>query len=186
MKPPVTDAPQIDDPLAGRPAPRVGMCDEFNLRVTTSQVLFPGTYCGGLNIDGGSAELRPGTYIIKDGPLRVDRGGSLVGAGRLFFSDSKNATMTRTLGAKVLVRGHVIRSDDARRLVGTVYLPDDKLVIDGNSPVADKSEYTVIIAKAFQLNNGPNLVLQTDYGASDIPVPDGVGPMKESSVRLLH
>ena len=218
MKPPVTDAPQIDDPLAGRPAPRAGMCDEFDLRVTNNQVLYPGTYCGGLNIDGGTAELRPGIYIIKDGPLKVDRGGSLMGenvgfyltgdtsklyfntqstvdltapktgimAGLLFFSNPKNATMTRTFGAKVLVRGHVIRSDDARRLVGTVYLPDDKLVIDGNSPVADKSEYTVIIAKAFQLNNGPNLVLQTDYAASDIPVPDGVGPMNESSVRLLH
>lgn len=107
-------------------------------------------------------------------------------SGLLFFSNSENATMTKAASAKVLIQGHVIRSDNARRLVGTVYLPDDKLVIDGNSPVADKSEYTVIIAKAFQLNNGPNLVLQTDYDASDIPVPDGVGPMKESSVRLLQ
>jgi len=59
-------------------------------------------------------------------------------------------------------------------------LPDDKLVIDGETPVADLSEYTVIVAKAFELNNGPNLVLQTDYASSDIPVPDGAGSAASS------
>jgi Putative Flp pilus-assembly TadE/G-like len=238
MKQPVTDAPQIGDPLAGRPMPRVGMCDENDFVVTdtvagnrkakkrrmrnapaaVTKILDPGTYCGGLVINGGSVELRPGIYIIKDGPLEVSNGGSMVGenvgffltgdetklnfearstvdltapksgalTGMLFYANPANPPEKPSKMGKKLKKGHVIESDNARRLVGTIYLPDDKLVVDGNSPVADRSEYTVIIAKSFELDNGPNLVIQTNYDASDIPVPDGVGPKQDTSVRLLH
>lgn len=81
---------------------------------------------------------------------------------------------------------HYIRSDNARRLVGTIYLPNGKLLIDGRRPIADRSEYTVIIADTFELQDGPNLVLRTDYHLSDIPVPEGVGPMEEKQARLVN
>ena len=80
---------------------------------------------------------------------------------------------------------HYIRSDNARRLVGTIYLPSGKLTIDGRDTIADRSEYTVIIADTFELQDGPNLVLRTDYHLSDIPVPKGVGPVKEPAPRLV-
>lgn len=80
---------------------------------------------------------------------------------------------------------HYIRSDNARRLVGTIYLPNGKLLIDGRKPIADRSEYTVIIADTFELQDGPNLVLRTDYHLSDIPVPTGVGPVAEKEPRLI-
>jgi Flp pilus assembly protein TadG len=53
----------------------------------------------------------------------------------------------------------------------------------GNGPsgpsvmFADKSAYTIIIARRLELYGGPNLVLNTDYAATDIPVPAGVGPI---------
>ena len=81
---------------------------------------------------------------------------------------------------------HYIRSDNARRLVGTIYLPSGKLLIDGRNPIADRSEYTVIIADTFELQDGPNLVLRTDYHLTDIPVPEGVGPVTEKSARLVE
>ncbi|MEH6409345.1 MAG: TadE/TadG family type IV pilus assembly protein [Hyphomonas sp.] len=81
---------------------------------------------------------------------------------------------------------HVIRSDNARRLVGTIYLPNGKLLIDGSHPIADRSEYTVIIADTFELRSGPNLVLKTDYALSDVPVPEGVGPTKDVSSVLVR
>lgn len=80
---------------------------------------------------------------------------------------------------------HTIRSDNARRMVGTIYLPNGKLLIDGRNPIADRSEYTVIIADTFELQDGPNLVLRTDYHLTDIPVPDGVGPVAEKQARLV-
>lgn len=81
---------------------------------------------------------------------------------------------------------HTIRSDNARRMVGTIYLPNGKLLIDGRNPIADRSEYTVIIADTFELQDGPNLVLRTDYHLTDIPVPDGVGPVTEKQARLVE
>ena len=37
--------------------------------------------------------------------------------------------------------------------------------------LAQDSAYTVIIARQLKLYSGPNLVLNTDYGDTDIPVP---------------
>lgn len=135
----------------------------------------------GFYLTGANAKIDFGTEssISLSGPLD----GML--AGLLFFADANNPLASQPNPGTGIRGGHVIRSDDARRLVGTIYLPDDKLVIDGETPVADMSEYTVIIAKAFELNNGPNLVIQTDYDGSDVPVPTGVGPMSETSVRIL-
>lgn len=228
----VTDSPSIGDPLAGRPEPEIGPCDHTDLVVTGIQPLLPGTYCGGLTVDGGTALLGAGEYILANGPLTVMNGGVLDGdyvgffltgtnaklkieadssvslsapktglmTGLLFFADPDNPMANddddddgneeddddEGSGTAKIKGGHVIRSDDARRLVGTIYLPDDKLIVDGEQVVADKSEYTVIVARAFQLNNGPNLVIQTDYHLSDIPVPDGVGPMKNYETRLTN
>ena len=81
---------------------------------------------------------------------------------------------------------HTIRSDNARRMVGTIYLLNGKLLIDGRNPIADRSEYTVIIADTFELQDGPNLVLRTDYHLTDIPVPEGVGPVTEKQARLVE
>jgi len=207
---PVTDAPQIDDPLAGRQAPGSMGCD-FDDYVIDADLgdteIEPGVYCGGLTIDSAKVTAEPGEYVIKNGRLSVLNEGGLYGegvgfyftgtdakidfaaqsnivlsaplsgvmTGLLFFSNANNPLAKKVGKGAGLKDGHVIRSDNARRLVGTIYLPDDKLVVDGDTPVADQSEYTVIVAKAFELNNGPNLVLQADYASSNVPVPEGLG-----------
>ncbi|MEO9969192.1 MAG: Tad domain-containing protein [Hyphomonadaceae bacterium] len=220
---PVTDAPQIDDPLAGRQAPNSMGCDFHDYVIdadTGDSDIVPGVYCGGLTIDSAMVAAESGEYVMKNGRLSVLNQGGLYGdgvgfyftgtnakldfaaesniglsaprtgvmTGLLFFSDINNPLAKEVgLGAG-LMDGHVIRSDNARRLVGTIYLPDDKLVVDGDTPVADLSEYTVIVAKSFELNNGPNLILQTDYASSNVPVPDGVGAeaVGETYVRIVN
>ncbi len=87
-----------------------------------------------------------------------------------------------TLG-EVVRKNHRITSDNAGTLVGTIYIPFSDLTIDGDKPVADESEYTVIVANSFKLKNGPNLVIKTDYHLSDIPVPQGVG-VQDVTIRL--
>lgn len=49
------------------------------------------------------------------------------------------------------------------------------MIIDSASSVADQSAYTVIVARQVDLFDGPNLVLNSDYGSTDIPLPAGVG-----------
>jgi len=105
----------------------------------------------------------------------------------LLQMQANTATSTATrIADGMMPADHVIRSDNARRLVGTIYLPNGKLLIDGSHPIADRSEYTVIIADTFELRSGPNLVLKTDYALSDVPVPEGVGPTKDVSSVLVR
>jgi hypothetical protein len=73
-------------------------------------------------------------------------------------------------------REHLILSDDARTLLGTIYMPKGRLIVDATKPVSDRSAYTVMVVQQLDLYDGPNLYLNSDYGASDIPVPKGVGP----------
>ena len=106
----------------------------------------------------------------KDGPL----------AGILIYDDPTGApapykSLKHDKVGKAL-REHVILSDDARVLLGTIYMPKGRLIIDATKPVADRSAYTVMVVQQLDLYEGPNLYLNSDYSASDIPVPKGVGP----------
>jgi hypothetical protein len=73
-------------------------------------------------------------------------------------------------------RQHQILSDNARNLLGTIYMPQGEIIIDATQPIADKSAYTVLIVNQLHLYSGPNLILNTDYSATTVPVPMGVGP----------
>ena len=194
---PTTDCPSIPDPLADRPAPPTGSCTAMGLVIETDTTLDPGTYCDGLSISGNSnVTLNPGVYVIKDGPLIVSGTASLTGqyvgfyltgggslfnfmaqtsidlvaprdgplAGLLFMEDSSAPGM----------RMHQIRSNNARQLLGTIYLPKSILQVDANAPVADQSAYTAIVVMRLWLKEGPTLVLNSDYSATDVPVPSAI------------
>ena len=83
------------------------------------------------------------------------------------------------------MREYQISSNNAANLLGTFYLPNGRLIIDASKPVAAMSAYTVIVARQINVNSGPNLVLNSNYGSTDIPVPDGVGP-KTGNVSLTQ
>lgn len=201
---PLTDCPQTPDPLAGREPPETGVClaANANLKFTKGvHLLKPGTYCGGVAI-GGKADvtLAPGEYVFKDGPLTVSGSATLRGeyvglyftgegavaefgisttidigapksgpmSGLLIYQDRDNATDDMFL----------IKSSNARNLLGTIYIPRGGLFIDAAGKVADQSAYTTIVARTMKLSNGPDLMLNTDYDGSDVPVPLGLGPIK--------
>lgn len=195
---PLTDCPTFDDPLAGRPEPLIAPCDAaLPTKVDTSRSLWPGTYCGGLDIRGGAeVKLDAGIYVIKDGPLIVRDGASLTGAGAGFFFTGTKAELTferqssidlqapasGQMAGLLLFEGrsqptsaiHKILSDDARNLLGTLYLSRGRLHIDANNPIADKSAYTAIVARMLTLYGGPHLVLNANYDLTDVPVPAGI------------
>ncbi|MFD1301213.1 hypothetical protein ACFQ4G_06385 [Methylobacterium marchantiae] len=248
--PPATDCPALIDPLADRAVPSPGPCVSVplymnpkllvdgidsplygsNVVSAPSVTLDPGTYCGGLHITkGAQVKLRPGIYIIKDGPLVVDKNASLTGAntgffftgirggllfdqgsvisltapkdgllaGLLFFEDRSLLSVLPLppplslkgrapfLAGAIGLREYRIISDEARTLLGTIYLPRGRLIIDSKKPIADQSAYTVIIARFITLYDGPNLILNARYGSTDIPVPKGVGPSSADTV-LSH
>lgn len=194
---PMVDCPQFDDPLADRPEPAVGACDsKAPTVITRDTTLSPGTYCG-LEIRARArVTLLDGIFVIKDKPLVVTDGAALTGeaAGLYFTGASARLKFDRrsTISLKAPTTGpmagllifgsrapgpsltHEILSDDARVLIGTIYVPKGELRIDAQSPIADQSAYTAIVADTMRLYGGPHLVLNTDYGATDIPVPEGI------------
>lgn len=197
---PQTDCPVIPDPLALRPQPAVGPCLQTNLKITSGMVtLLPGTYCGGISIsNGATVNLSSGVYVMKDGPLHVTGNGTLNGSNvGLFlsgqgavinFEGASNISLTAPVSgdmAGMLMfedraspekQVHNILSDNARMLLGTIYLPQNRLHVAANRPIADQSAYTIVVVNLFTLSEGPTMVLNTNYGNTNIPVPAGVGP----------
>lgn len=104
--------------------------------------------------------------------LTAPRTGEL--AGFLFFEDPGRANS----GAAPL--NYDITSKKVSQLLGTIYLKNGVLRIDldtkGAGAIADKSAFTVVVTRRVQLKDGPNLVLNSNYAATSVPVPQGVGP----------
>ena len=200
----VTDCPAIPDPLAGRPEPRASGCTHLAVVQIIGRVnLRPGVYCGGITVlPGATASLAPGVYVIKNGPLTVLGNGALIGSyvgfyfvgdlsvmnfsanSRIDLSAPRDGDMAGFLffANRVLLTGTLnlrhfrISSNNARNLLGTIYLRDGQLDVDSNQPIADRSAYTVIVARRINVTAGPALYLNTDYDGTDVPVPEGVGP----------
>jgi Flp pilus assembly protein TadG len=195
---PTTDCPAVPDPLIDRTAPGIGSCDETNLTLAGgSHTLSPGTYCGGLKIKGtASVTFTPGTYIIKDGKFVVSDNAKIIGehvgfyllgnATIINFTDQASVTLTGAMEGDMagllffedrsapINRKHHIQSTNVDVLTGTIYLPRGQLLVDPNTAVAEDSAYTAIIANRLELTEGPELVLNSDYGATDVPVPAGI------------
>ena len=196
---PLTDCPAFDDPLAGRPEPHVtGGCLKTDLQIVdTIATLSPGIYCGGIHIQGASkVTLRPGIYVMDNGPLDVEDTSALIGENVGFYLKGNLGRFKFTVGTEIELSApedgdmagllffetrnktaqgtHSILSNNARLLLGTIYLPKSKLVIDADAPVADQSAYTAIVAREVKLFSGPHLILNTDYSATEVPVPDGI------------
>ena len=166
------------------------------LTVTNGAVvtLNPGIFVfkdGPLLVDGAASLKGSGVSIFMKGAnanltfatastihLTASKSGPL--SGILIYDDPTGTAAPEKSGKHAKVgkspREHSILSDDARMLLGTIYMPKGRLIIDATKPVADRSAYTVLVVQQLDLYEGPNLVLNTDYRASDVPIPEGVGP----------
>jgi hypothetical protein len=193
-----TDCPALDDPLAERQSPAVGGCDFLDEEIRDVQTsISPGTYCGGLKIDGDAeVTAEPGVYVFTGGKLEVTANATLTGeyVSFAFMDDAatldfdKDTTISLSapnLGAMAgilfyesaaapLGRNFTIRSENAHTLLGTIYLPRGRLRIEAGN-VAGQSAYTVIVANQIEMKGG-NLVVNSNYGGTDVPVPEGLGP----------
>jgi Flp pilus assembly protein TadG len=173
--------------------------DEDTLIGYTRYDLTPGVYCGGVRIRADAdVHLAPGVYVIKDGDLEIELGGRLfgkevglffTGAGAVFnFKPQSIVHLTAPADgimagmlmmedrARASTETYAILSSNARTLLGTIYLPKGNLLIDSLMPIADESAYTAIVTRFLRMSGSPQLVLNTDYALTDVPVPEGLGP----------
>jgi Flp pilus assembly protein TadG len=201
---PTTDCKAIADPLVSRPNPDFAGCTFTNKRVGAGIVtLMPGVYCGGLDIVGPAVvTFSAGEYIIKDGPFKISGLAFARGKNIGFFLTGDNSVIDFTGGALVEFAGreagamagllffedrsvpagrqHRINTLVTKELTGTIYLPNGNLKIDPTARIGDKSAYTAIIVNQLELREGPELVLNTNYGATKVPVPSGIRTMADA------
>ena len=194
----LTDCPVTPDPLAARAAPKFGACDFSNTRITIgSVVLSPGVYCGGLEISGtASVTLNPGTYVIKNGLFNVKNTASVKGKDVAFFLTGNPNFLFFTGSATIDLSGaesgdmvgllffedrnsgllniHDISATNAKNLTGTIYMPNGNLYVHPAATVGENSAYTAIVVNRLIVDQGPSLVLNTNYGATQVPVPSGI------------
>jgi hypothetical protein len=71
-----------------------------------------------------------------------------------------------------------------RKLLGTIYLPKVVFKGGGSGKIAALSAYTIIVARRVDLA-GAQLVVNADYGSTDVPVPVGLGP-NATKVKLTN
>lgn len=211
----LTDCPPVPDPLASRAAPPDEGCTATDLTIQEKggsilnrYVLYPGTYCGGLRIKNKTfVTFAPGVYVIKDGEFRIDNDADVVGnhvgfylsgekAGLKFkdkavisFNAPKDGPMSGLLffedRSVSLNREHDITSNRVVNLTGTIYMPRGRLLVDASGNVAAQSAFTLIVANQIKLENNPQLVVNSDYGLTDVPVPAGLG-FVNAPIRLAH
>lgn len=195
---PIVDAPLAEDPLADRVAPIATTCNYTNyVPWDWDNYLNPGTYCGGIYSSGNvNVHLKPGVYIFKDGPLSLNGKGTLTGDGVTLVFEGEKAIMdigpSMTLSLKAAKSGDTagivifedrkanagrtftIRSKNAEKMEGVIYLPNGRLFVDKASRVGQASKWSAIIAREIEIGDGPQIQINTDYGNSDVPVPSGI------------
>jgi Flp pilus assembly protein TadG len=208
---PISDCPVVADPLASRaPPPNVqAACDQTNYAVDQSNVgitLQPGVYCGGININA-AAMFAPGDYVIRGGGLTVNAGGSIYGVDVGFYLtggavlnalpnsgislSAPSSSLDPMVGLALWEdpnnnpagspATHKIWSDNSQNLHGTIYFPQGKLSIGGNANVGGAAAYTIIVARKLDAFQAANIVLNTNFSMSTIPVPAGFRKSKNAA-----
>ncbi len=203
-----TGAERIPDPFANLALSSPSGCPgapKSLLLTKGKHRLAAGVHCGFFNLSGDAElVLEPGEHWFHMGQLNVIDDARLEGQDVSLIFDKQsgfqfrgNATVNlegrrsgRYAGMVLLAaRGNrkdfIISSDNVRSLLGVIYIPDARLIVEGNAgDVARYSDWTVLVASALQMNGSPNLFINANYRGSSVPVPAGVGPRNGAS-RLI-
>jgi hypothetical protein len=211
---PSTGAASIDDPFLNLDLDKADglglLCTVADLlhkiTVDTGTYTVPaGRHCGGIEARGDArVVLAPGEHFFLKGHLIIKENARLEGTDVVLFFD-KASKFDFTDNAMVSLDGRksgpyagivmggtrdntqdfVISADNVESLLGVLYVPSARLIVEGDADVARDSAWTVIVAKEVQLRGSPSLFINANYDASNVPVPAGVGP-RAGGVRLIE
>jgi Flp pilus assembly protein TadG len=188
---PITNAPPVADPYGDVPAPTPsGTCQS-----TSGPTLSPGTYCGGLTLQG-AANLQPGVYYIEGGDLKINAGANVIGNGvTIYMSGSNqvtmngNATVNLSAPTSGTYKGMLMMGDRtcttcsntsekldgtaASLMTGAIYFPKQNVNYIGN--FSGSNGCTQIIADTVTWNGHTHLAANcTGYGMRNLAAYEAV------------
>jgi Flp pilus assembly protein TadG len=181
---PVTNAPPAADPFASLPAPPVSS----TCASSSGSALQPGTYCGGLSLQGGNTTLAPGVYVINGGSLTINGNATLSGSGVTFYltggaTVSMNGNPAINLSAPtsgtysgILFYGdrnypglsESFNGNASSSMTGTIYFPTDNITYNGDFSGVNGCTYIVGGTVSWSGNAGLSL---NCTGAGMTPIP---------------
>lgn len=199
------NSPAAADPLASLAQPTVGSCSAHPTKTRPGYVggtLSPGTYCGGIELDGGGTfTMNAGTYIItadpakpSDNQLIVGNGASLTGTGVTIFNSATAGPITFVGGSPINLTAPTtgtyagillfqdrtntskfeISNGASTRLTGSLYFRSATVEFSGGT---FGNLYTFVVANRVSFSGGTNVTLNND--TSSLP---GGSPLKSVAV----
>lgn len=154
-------------------------CEQYNVQTGATLLLMPGEHWFMNNLIAQNNSVIEGSDVtLIFGPNNAAH-----------FSDQATVKLTaRKTGpfAGFLIattrdntQHFSINSSNVSDLLGTIYIPSAELDINTTGNVAQDSAWSIIVADSIKMNNNPNLVINSNYVGSGVPVPTGVGPSKK-------
>lgn len=201
----VSDAPTIADPFADLNL-RPPSCTFSTTReyTTGTHSLPAGVHCATIKVQGDAVlHLEPGEHWFVNADFEAKENARVEGDDVVLVFDKKSKFKFDDL-ARVTLNGRedgplsgfvlatqrgndkdfIITSENVESLLGVIYIPDARLIVDGKADVARESAWTVIVARSIQLKGNPTVFVNANYRSAPVPVPEGVGPNSSGPVLV--
>jgi Flp pilus assembly protein TadG len=195
---PTTNCDKVEDPFKDMTKPIVGGCTHTNKSIQNNDspaahILYPGTYCGGINITSKkTVTFMPGEYVMTGGQFQMSSQSKAVGSNVFFYlkdtrvswgSSAQTVFTGITSGTwkgflfwldGALSNAHRFGSTSQSKFQGAVYSPQAEIDIQCSGDVNVTADWTVWVVKQLQISSGANLTVNANYATSATPVPTGM------------
>jgi len=160
--------------------------------------LFPGVYCGGLDLYEKIINFTPGTYIMRNGPLHIRQGSKAKADGVTFVFDGQGSYLNIQDGSKFYIRApktgdlaglaffenvkfgmgkfnkhstgkNHIRAGSNIEIVGTVYFPTQDIIVSGGSGYGSRAPATSFIGYNVTMTDAAYVQVSTDHSKAGLP-----------------
>jgi len=184
----------------------------FENTTGSNTTLLPGTYCGGLTIDGRNVRFAPGNHIMLDGPLIFRNDAQAVGDDVTFVMKGAPSVLTVESGANVHIKApatgelaglaffqdadalqdsevefpngvNLLTSGGELNVTGTVYFPTQSVKVVSNSIFGSQAPATSFIAHHLEFAGNSDIRVAVDHARAGLPP---IMPRTEDGARLVQ
>lgn len=180
--------------------------------LSANQILFPGTYCGGLTVDTRNVTFMPGNYIMKDGALTIKNGADAYADRVTFIMHGNESVVTIEDGASLYLKApkmgemaglaivqdvgsidgdrdtfpngvNLIGSGGALNVIGAIYFPTQAIDISGDSAIGAQAPATSFIAYEVAFAGSTTANVRVDHVSAGLPP---ILPKSDDAARLVE